>query len=333
MSRKLTIKMKALRFVKKHKKNTTRHTLLATSVILFLLVMFPVGHFLMVKSEAPPENNQNKFTASFAGDMVFNSYYDKSVEKGRAEKISSYLQGYLATSDYTTGSINGSITDKETELLKDFNFDTVDIYNETQNDIKVLDDKGILYVGSNVAAENKIVYQEMNGIKTATIGTSEGKYVASLQKIKEAKLNANLVVVHVNWKEKYDNHVSDNQRSIAKAISDAGADIILGHGTEVLEPIEIFNGTIIMYSLGNFLHGEMYATTNDGALIQYMIGQDGYSESLRVVPLSLAYGRPQPALGFIDGLNRNNIFKVLTRELPDYVNWTVDNGILNIPLN
>ncbi|MDV2888364.1 CapA family protein, partial [Alkalihalophilus pseudofirmus] len=71
--------------------------------------------------------------------------------------------------------------------------------------------------------------------------------------IAEASKKADLVLVHVHWGQEYDNEPNDRQKDLAKAIADAGADVIIGAHPHVLEPIEVYNGTVIFYSLGNFV--------------------------------------------------------------------------------
>jgi poly-gamma-glutamate capsule biosynthesis protein CapA/YwtB (metallophosphatase superfamily) len=47
--------------------------------------------------------------------------------------------------------------------------------------------------------------------------------------------------------------IGDYQREAAHAFIDAGADLILGHGTLVTKGIEVYQGKVIFYSLGKFL--------------------------------------------------------------------------------
>ncbi|MGB7472685.1 CapA family protein [Trichococcus sp.] len=340
MDKKMTFKMKSLLFMKKHKKNTTRHTLLATVVLLFLLILFPVWNYFLGQKTPVHEDARNTFTGSFVGDVAFNAYYETVVAKGRDKEFSRHLDSYLGTSDYVAGNIIGLTTDKETTLLKDFNISTVNIFNDSEfsasavqmaNTLEILDEKNITHVGQDAAATVKIIYQEINGIKMATIGINESRYATTLKVIGEAHRDADLVIVHLNWEEQYSSSVETEDRRIAEAISDAGADIIVGHNTEVLKPIEIYNDTVILYSLGNFLHGEVYSATNESALVQYVIGQNG--SSLKVIPLNLAFGRPEPALGIFEVLTRYNIFKILTSELPEDSSWSIEGGILNVELD
>lgn len=332
MDKKLNFKMKVLRFTKKYKKRTTTHTLIATAILLFLLILIPAGNNILFEGQQVTANEQNTFTATFTGDLIFNDYYNKFIERNSPEKITQYVNGYLETSDYVTGNIIGPVSDKEASLLTAFNFSTVDVYDETSFDTKILANNDLLNLAAPSVNKQNMVYQQINNVKVATLGTSEHGYIDDLKRIKLAKLNADIAVVHVNWIDKYSSKVSDDQRSIAKALSDAGADFIIGHNTMVLQPIELYQDTVIMYSLGNFLHGEIYASTNDGALVQYTIGANGSSTSLTVIPLSVSDGRPQPALALSESPNRNNIYRVLTRELPDTLETIENNGVLKINL-
>lgn len=381
MEKELTFKMKVLRFVKKYKKQTRQHTLIATGVLLFLLVIifkadfylfqgyelsentqdtltvsfentyydnlcekignFKISHYQkessvanlqQVKKKAHNEKIQNILIATFVGDIRFNDYYKKLYENNGKIIINKFLKDYIEESDYFTGNMIGSVTNEETDFLKNCDFSTLSIYNETANDTSVLEKNGISYVGQGFTEENKIVYQQINDSKIATTSTSEGSFVSDLKSINQAKLNANLVIVHINWNDQFSQRVSETQRSIAKAVSDAGADIIIGHNTQVLQPIEIYEDTIILYSLGNFLHGEIYSSTKDSAIVQYIRGKDGNTETLRIIPLSLAHGRPKPTLNIFGVPNRYSIFKVLTRNLPEDVTWINESGILEITL-
>ena len=43
-----------------------------------------------------------------------------------------------------------------------------------------------------------------------------------------------------------------NLPKLSKAVIDAGADLVLGHGPHILRGLEIYNDRLIVYSLGNF---------------------------------------------------------------------------------
>lgn len=72
--------------------------------------------------------------------------------------------------------------------------------------------------------------------------------------IREAKTMADCVVVSFHWGIHYvPRLIADYQRTVAHAVIDAGADLILGHHAHVPKAIEVYKGKVCFYSLGNFI--------------------------------------------------------------------------------
>jgi poly-gamma-glutamate capsule biosynthesis protein CapA/YwtB (metallophosphatase superfamily) len=72
--------------------------------------------------------------------------------------------------------------------------------------------------------------------------------------IQTARGNADIVAISIHWGMLDDRAaIGDYQREAARALIDAGADLILGHGTLVTKGIEVYKGKAIFYSLGKFL--------------------------------------------------------------------------------
>ena len=80
--------------------------------------------------------------------------------------------------------------------------------------------------------------------------------------VRTARLAADIVMVSMRWGTEYSSSINDQQSQISQHLSDWGADIILGHGPHVLQPVKILKGsdgrqTICWYSLGNFLNAQI----------------------------------------------------------------------------
>lgn len=79
------------------------------------------------------------------------------------------------------------------------------------------------------------------------------------EQIRRADEEADLVIVSAHWGDEGSFYASDAQKTYAQAISDAGADVIVGHHPHVLQPVvwltgeEKGNKTLCAYSLGNFV--------------------------------------------------------------------------------
>ncbi|MEM2292917.1 MAG: CapA family protein [Nitrososphaerota archaeon] len=67
------------------------------------------------------------------------------------------------------------------------------------------------------------------------------------------KARVDIVIVSLHWGIHFVPAVlAEYQRTVAYALIDAGADLILGHHAHILKPIEFYKGVAIFYSLGNF---------------------------------------------------------------------------------
>ena len=79
----------------------------------------------------------------------------------------------------------------------------------------------------------------------------------------------------------------------ARAVSDAGADLIIGHGPHVLRAMEIYNNSFIAYSLGNFVGYKQFSLAgNNGisAILQITLNNNLKIDSAKVIPIKLING-------------------------------------------
>ena len=79
----------------------------------------------------------------------------------------------------------------------------------------------------------------------------------------------------------------------ARAVSDSGADLIIGHGPHVLRAMEIYNNSFIAYSLGNFVGYKQFSLAgNNGisAILQITLNNNLKISSAKVIPIKLING-------------------------------------------
>ena len=80
------------------------------------------------------------------------------------------------------------------------------------------------------------------------------------QQIKAAKDNgAQIIITSIRWGTEYSGDVNTAQKTTAQFLADHGVDLIIGHGSHVLEPVAQLNGaggkkSLVWYSIGNFLN-------------------------------------------------------------------------------
>jgi hypothetical protein len=187
--------------------------------------------------------------------------------------------------------------------LKDAGFDVMSLANNHALDfgdegrdssMKTLDDLGIAYSGP----VGKIAHLVSHGRKIDLIAfaTYDSSYNlndldAAKQVVADSVAHADIVIVsfhggaegtkatHVpQGAEKFYTENRGDLRTFAHAMIDTGADLVIGHGPHVVRGMEVYNGRLIAYSLGNFAtYGGMNLTGNLGIalILEVHLGGDG----------------------------------------------------------
>lgn len=129
----------------------------------------------------------------------------------------------------------------------------------------------------------------------------------ALAAVREARTQADLVVVSVHWGNEYQHQPTKRQRDLARALVEAGCDVLLGHHPHVLQPVELMeaNGrkALVAYSLGNFISNQdrMYRAdlfpvaggdNRDGAALQLQFERRQNAEGRSGVILAKAEVEP-----------------------------------------
>ena len=130
--------------------------------------------------------------------------------------------------------------------------------NQTQ---EFLEQNNIDYVGVPEANVKNIVYKNIGGRKIAFVAYNDFAPPSpeeTITLVKEAKDNSDFVVVYPHWGREYNKKMTQAQRDTAHLLIDAGADLIVGAHPHVIEPVEIYNGSVIFYSLGNFVFDQFF---------------------------------------------------------------------------
>jgi poly-gamma-glutamate capsule biosynthesis protein CapA/YwtB (metallophosphatase superfamily) len=94
--------------------------------------------------------------------------------------------------------------------------------------------------------------------------------------IAQAKKLSDAVVVSLHFGNEYERMPNDFQKSLAKIVAEAGADIIIGHHPHVLQPVEWITAsdgtkTFVAYSLGNFLSGQRRDYKDIGGIVELTV--------------------------------------------------------------
>ncbi len=97
-----------------------------------------------------------------------------------------------------------------------------------------------------------------------------------------------VLFVSVHWGVEYSHAITEEQEQFAHLLCDNGADIILGHHSHVLQPVEYYNGSMIFYSLGNFLFYKMDDNAGKTAIFEMEVDKNGFVSG-KLSPVFISY--------------------------------------------
>jgi poly-gamma-glutamate synthesis protein (capsule biosynthesis protein) len=165
--------------------------------------------------------------------------------------------------------------------LKDVGYDTCSTASNhtfdhgmtgVRNTLDAMDEVGLGHTGSARTPEEaeQINIRDVNGVKVAHLSYSWESFVHPTPKSKDWALNstdwagirkaesrardkgAEVVILSVHWGAEYYNEPSTSQIRLAQWISEeTGIDLVIGHHSHVVQPIQKVDGTWVAYSLGN----------------------------------------------------------------------------------
>lgn len=79
---------------------------------------------------------------------------------------------------------------------------------------------------------------------------------AAARQIRDLKKQADWVMIIVHWSDEDFSYPTAQDRATARALAEAGADLIVGHHPHVVRGMETFGSCPVYYSLGNFFFSD-----------------------------------------------------------------------------
>ena len=211
--------------------------------------------------------------------------------------------------------------------------------------IQRLDKAGVLHAGAgaNKTAAWKPVYTTVKGIKIAFVaatqivpahftptatsaGVAVGKPISRVvAAVRAARKKADVVIVSVHWGIEQNYSVTAAQKSGARALINAGADMVLSHHPHVMEGIDFYKGKLIAYSLGNFLFPYKTTEGRKSFILRFDYGPKKGVSNITATPVYLGqWGRPVVQTG---STARSILGKLAKISKPFGTKLTIRNGI------
>jgi poly-gamma-glutamate capsule biosynthesis protein CapA/YwtB (metallophosphatase superfamily) len=271
-----------------------------------VISMSAVGDIVMGDAGRLPPNDGNGFfddvAEALAADLVM----------GNLEQPLTDDTGYRKCPEDSQACHAFRVPPRYAAHLRDAGFDLMNLANNHGNDYgpagrentrAALAEHGIAHTGER----DQITVMDVQGVSVAVLGFSSYEWTNSLidlsqaaDVVSRAAEQADLVVVQVHMgaegtdqtrvspgTETYFGENRGDPMAFSRAVVDAGADLVVGHGPHVLRGLEFYQGRLIAYSLGNFAGGggmlRADGLLGQGAVLQVSLRADGSFAGGRLV--------------------------------------------------
>jgi poly-gamma-glutamate synthesis protein (capsule biosynthesis protein) len=169
-------------------------------------------------------------------------------------------------------------------------------YEETKETLR---SAGIVYSNSE-----EIGVYDVNGIQIAMLSylcidrydKPVGQYANLYEKvaadITAVKKQYPIVIVSFHWGNELDYSPTERQIKMGRLAVDSGADLVIGHHSHRINPIEEYNGVYICYSLGNFCFSGNEAPSDMTSFIfqtRFKVTKSGdvSNQGFRIIPIRI----------------------------------------------
>lgn len=167
---------------------------------------------------------------------------------------------------------------------------------------------GLEYFGDPRNRTNYQLTKTINGQRVTFIGYHG--LVAGLETVlsdvRRAQANGQYVVIMAHEGIEYHLKYTAKQQQDYRRLIDAGADLVLSAHPHVVEPLEVYKGKLIAYSLGNFVFDQYFsAATQQELMLKIVVGPS--SLTVNLIPLMSVRSQVSVAAGAVKTAMLNRI--------------------------
>jgi hypothetical protein len=116
----------------------------------------------------------------------------------------------------------------------------------------------------------------------------------------------NVTIVQYHGSQEYGNNPTGVTEQRLKSSLDAGASLAIAHHPHVTQGLELYDGKLIAYSMGNFIFDQNFSATQHSFILYVWLDGDKFHRA-EIVPLYVKGYKPTPATG----MHRNTVMKRL----------------------
>lgn len=267
-------------------------------------------------------------TVLLFGDMHFDRGVRAAMLRYGNDYVFENVADTLRAADLAIGNLECPVTDRNSprharvvfrcdpaaaKIMADAGIDAVSIANNHIFDqgeqgladtITNLTAAGVGAAGAGLTPEQAMRpwKAECNGIRFCLLAFAEPFLIAApgaapateenvTRAVADAARQCDIVIVSFHWGLEFSSFATQDQKALARAAVDAGADLVFGHHPHVLQPHETINHTLVAYSLGNFVFDPRVTDSNESVILSATFSKQGL-ESYEFIPVAIENARP-----------------------------------------
>lgn len=256
----------------------------------------------------------------YTGKYYFKDMYEHIADEIKAADIAFVNHEAPIANTYISGYPTFNAPSESGDALVDLGFNVINVANNHMFDsdgrttgyadtISYWESKNVLQIGGykNQADYDNIRILNVDGVNIAFLSyttfvnpgtflnssSANAGYISPIAKdsviikhLEAAKQKADLVFVSMHWGVENVFSANAEQKRLAKLIADNGADVIIGHHSHTVQPVEWITGvsgnkTLCIYSLGNLISGMLNSKNMVGGLMTFEIVKENGSLSIQ----------------------------------------------------
>ena len=253
-------------------------------IILFTIINTSWNYYSTNKktSDKIPAKSTTTVTASFIGDLLYEQpYYDWLGSNYENKGYYDLVKPYFLNDDLTLANMEVPIGGSELGIsgkgysfnapiqigqeVIDMGVDALNLANNHANDAGI----GYTYKTNKLDYQNQNLIGYYRNLDTMKLDDEHKDIIKN--EVKQAKQISDVVIVSMHWGNEFTYTVNDEQKELANYLNELGVDIIIGHHSHCIQPIEWLENndhkTLVAYSLGSFVSADNQVTraTNEFA--------------------------------------------------------------------
>lgn len=300
------------------------------------------------ESEATTVPNIKTITITATGDCSlgktqeqgYSGSFAAMYDSRGAEYFFKGVKDVFENDDFTLINLECVLTDSEARADKEYNIKGLPEYVEIMSGSSVeavtlgnnhssdYGKESLTDTQNNVTAAGiEYGYNEHLGIYTTDEGLTVGYVSVSLLGINDTRVNCmkdgiaslkaqgvDIVIACPHWGIEKEYYPRSIEKALAHEFIDCGADLVIGNHPHVLQGVEVYNGKVICYSLGNFCFGANRNPSDKNTMIfqqtfSFVEGNLQADINAKIIPCSISsrtdYNDFQPTI--VDGDKKQSI--------------------------